>query len=62
MIRVIENFVALADHFLFAFVARNVFWKIRGTGQNMVLTIMKSMVSVSHLALRQAWDKMGQTP
>ena len=61
MIRVIENFVALAGHFLFAFVARNVFLRFGGTGQTTTLTLMKSMVSMSHIPLRQTWDKVGQT-
>jgi len=51
--------VALADHFSFAFVARNVFWKIGGTSQKMILNIMKSIVSMSHLSLRQPWDNNG---
>ena len=53
------NAVTLADHFLFAFVARNVFWRSCGTGQNIRVTLIKSTICTSHLALRQRWDKRG---
>jgi hypothetical protein len=48
-----------ADHFLFAFVARNVFWRSCGTGQNIRVTLIKSTICTSHMAPRQRWDKRG---